>query len=191
MNVKEVAERLAQQAKEIGVRFPLTFTDAQVRQEVGAALMLSKNSDGFDETTVIPTLIDKFGLIDSKNESTEVTKTAKKRKSKSKEETEDLTDETKSAEKKPRVVKVVNEGNRAVAEAIQEMAGVYFKNGDPRKGGVFSKAAKAIRESESVISSKKEAKALKGVGDGIGTYVEEFLTLGSIAKLEELRAGTA
>lgn len=35
------------------------------------------------------------------------------------------------------------------------------------KGGVFSKGAKAIRECEIPITTKKEALALKGVGKGI------------------------
>ena len=35
------------------------------------------------------------------------------------------------------------------------------------KGGVFSKGAKAIRECETAITTKKEALALKGVGKGI------------------------
>lgn len=57
--------------------------------------------------------------------------------------------------------------------------------------GVFSKAAKAIRESDFYISTAKEAMTLKGVGKGIAGYMEEMLQTGSIQKLEELRAGTA
>lgn len=57
--------------------------------------------------------------------------------------------------------------------------------------GVFSKAAKAIRECDTAIGSKKEAMGLKGVGKGIAGYIEEFLNSGKIEKLEELRAGTA
>ena len=57
--------------------------------------------------------------------------------------------------------------------------------------GVFSKAAKAIRECNDVISCKKDAMALKGVGKGIAGYIEEMLETGKIIKLEELRAGMA
>jgi DNA polymerase/3'-5' exonuclease PolX len=57
--------------------------------------------------------------------------------------------------------------------------------------GVFSKAAKAIRECETYISTAKEAMALKGVGKGIAAYIEEYLKTGMISKLEEMRAGTA
>ena len=59
------------------------------------------------------------------------------------------------------------------------------------KGGVYSKAAKAIRESETPIKDKKSAMGLKGVGKGIATYILEYISSGMIAKLEELRAGTA
>ena len=48
-----------------------------------------------------------------------------------------------------------------------EIATAYFKNGDRMKGGVFSKGAKAIRDCEIPITTKKEALALKGVGKGI------------------------
>ncbi len=42
-----------------------------------------------------------------------------------------------------------------------------------------------------MITSKKLAKALPGVGEGIATYIEEFLTTGMVKKLEEIRAGIA
>jgi hypothetical protein len=84
---------------------------------------------------------------------------------------------------------VAVEANRPIAEAIVEMASLYFKGGDPRKGGVFSKAAKAIREADFQISTAKQAMSLKGVGKGIAGYIEEKLTTGEIVRLEELRAG--
>lgn len=57
--------------------------------------------------------------------------------------------------------------------------------------GVFSKAAKAIRESSLHITSAKTAMSLKGIGKGIAGYIEEFLETGQIKKLEEMRAGFA
>jgi DNA polymerase/3'-5' exonuclease PolX len=103
-----------------------------------------------------------------------------------------------------------------------EMADIYFKNSDARKGGkfdahvdarlitcnvsyietcehkskcihagVFSKAAKAIREADFAITDGKSATALKGVGKGIATYIQELIDTGMIEKLEELRAGIA
>ncbi len=57
--------------------------------------------------------------------------------------------------------------------------------------GVFSKAAKALRECETAVTTTKEAMALKGVGKGIAGYVQEMLDTGVITKLEEIRAGYA
>ena len=57
--------------------------------------------------------------------------------------------------------------------------------------GVFSKAAKAIRECETEVQTRKEAMALKGVGKGIASYIEEFRDTGVVIKLEELRGGVA
>lgn len=91
----------------------------------------------------------------------------------------------------PKTSVVAEESNRKVAEAVKEMADIYFKNKDMRKGGVFSKAAKAIRECETPITTAKEAMALKGIGKGIAGYIDEFLQTGEIQKLEELRAGIA
>lgn len=57
--------------------------------------------------------------------------------------------------------------------------------------GVFSKGAKAIREADFLITDKKAAMKLPGVGKGIAGYIEELKDSGSIRQLEELRAGTA
>ena len=57
--------------------------------------------------------------------------------------------------------------------------------------GVFSKAAKAIRECDFALTDRKSAMQLKGVGKGIAGYIDELLETGKITKLEELRAGIA
>ncbi len=57
--------------------------------------------------------------------------------------------------------------------------------------GVFSKAAKALRECETEITTEKQALALPGVGKGIAKYIMEKINTGNITKLEELRAGYA
>lgn len=48
-----------------------------------------------------------------------------------------------------------------------EISAAYFQNGDKMKGGVYSKGAKAIRDCETQIVTRKEALALKGVGKGM------------------------
>jgi DNA polymerase/3'-5' exonuclease PolX len=56
---------------------------------------------------------------------------------------------------------------------------------------VFSKAAKAIREAELPLKTKKDAMTLKGVGKTIAENILELNEKGSIEKLEMLRAGLA
>lgn len=207
MNIKETAEVLLKRAIEEHIRFPKTWTESQKRQSVGAAMMLRKTGDEFDHDSIINDLIEKYGKDsgsklkekdDDKNievvkeDDDAPVKTNGKRASKRKLKSDDASDNEEKGEiKKKKVDEIGSEDNRGIAEAIREMAGLYFKNKDPRKGGVFSKAAKAIRECPTPISNKKEAKALKGVGDKIAEYIEEYLSSGMIEKLEELRAGTA
>jgi hypothetical protein len=163
--------------------------------------MLNKNEDGatFNIEAALESLTEKYGLNEKATAAAAKKESGKKRKNEnSDDEGEgdgDGEDEDKKKSKKPKAPSktsiVAEEKNRAVAEAIKEMADIYFKNKDMRKGGVFSKAAKAIRECETVISTKKDAMALKGIGKGIAGYIEEFFETGTIEKLEELRAGTA
>lgn len=172
--------------------------------------MLHRNGSLFDEAAALEELVSKYGTEepDVKTESP----TKKKRKPEGGEKGgEDDVASPSSAAKKPKKTDIVTvEGNRAAAEAIKEMADIYFKNKDNRKGGehhlvdlmccnlmaialsgVFSKGAKAIREADFLITDKKAAMKLPGVGKGIAGYIEELKESGSIRQLEELRAGTA
>jgi hypothetical protein len=155
--------------------------------------LIFRNEGGFDLEGALESLVDKYGKEEESTASPK--KSTKKRKKDTEADDENEEEEegdSKQKKKAPKKTEIVaEERNRPIAEAIKEMADIYFKNKDARKGGVFSKAAKAIRECESVITTKKEAKALKGVGDGIAGYIEELLQTGSIKKLEELRAGYA
>ena len=156
--------------------------------------MLFKNEDGtFNLEGGLESLIEKYGqsVVEEKPKS-------KKRKADEEEDEEEAGedgDEEGKKKKKPKAPPktsvVAEERNRRAAEAIQEMATIYFKNKDMRKGGVFAKAAKALRECETYVSTKKEAMELKGIGKGIAAYIEEVLQNGTIQKLEELRAGIA
>ena len=185
MNPKEAAGKLLAKAVAANVRFPKIWEETEKTRTCGAEVMMSKSDDGsFDLDAALASLIEKYG--------TEEKITGKKKK---KEDVIDLEDEdNEESEKKKKVKKsdtVACEENREIAAIIKEMADVYFQNKDARKGGVFSKAAKAIRECETEISSEKEAVKLPGIGKSIGAYVQEFLNTGCITKLEELRAGTA
>lgn len=94
--------------------------------------MLHKTSDGFDKESALKTLIDKYGMEDSKQEATSP---VNKRKSDGSDEDGSQIDSKKKA-KKSEVV--ANEKNRPVAEAIKEMADACFKSKDMRKGGKYS-----------------------------------------------------
>jgi hypothetical protein len=91
--------------------------------------MTHRKDDGFDLDAALEGLIEKYGQEDV------VKKTpSKKRKD---DGVVDLTgDEDVASNKKvKKTATVANEFNRPVAEAITELAGLYFKNKDTRKGG--------------------------------------------------------
>jgi hypothetical protein len=191
-NPKEIAAKFMTLAIEMKIRFPKTWDEAQIRKCVGATLLLNRGDEPgtFNEKGVLNDLEEKFG-VDEAEIAKQTKKNPKKRTSESGEGHDDDEDDTKTSKKPKKTETVAVEDNRGIAEAIKEMADIYFKNKDARKGGVFSKAAKAIREADFAITTAKQAMSLAGVGKGIASYAEEFLTTGVIAKLEELRAGTA
>jgi hypothetical protein len=152
--------------------------------------LLHRAAGGFDVADALVALEGIYGIDESIQIQPEPPRTKKR-------QTDDAAlenDSIEKAEHAPKVKKtdtVKNENNRAIAEAIKDIADVYYKNKDIRKGGVFSKAAKAIRETDIHLISGKVAMKLDGVGKGIAAYVDEFNEHGFIKKLEELRAGTA
>ena len=164
--------------------------------------MAFRSSGEFDKDGAIAALIEKYGVDEKVIIKTESGK-------RSADDDAELDIAEKQSKKTKKSLACVCEENRCVAEAIMEMAGFYFKNGDARKGGVpsniypisvlyvigcigvFSKAAKALRDSETVIKTKKDAMLLNGIGKGIAMYVEEYLDSNVIKRLEELRAGIA
>lgn len=92
----------------------------------------------------------------------------------------------------PKVSKLevyANNANRGFGDALLEMAQLYYKAALGMKGGSYSKAAKAIRESEEEIRSGKEAMKIKGIGKSIGLFIDEFLEKGFVERLEKMRAG--
>ena len=203
-NARGAASNLSRMATAKNCRFPKIWDEKKVLQECGKTILLYKRDDGtFDYEEALEFLLEKYGsekpskeapkiiVIDDESEKTPT----KKRKSTSKRKAETIEakeDEEGSGKKKQKKSEMYTvEENRAVGEAIYEMAGIYFKNKDARKGGVFSKAAKAIRECAFQIQTMKEAMNLPGIGKGIATYMQEFFDTGVITKLEEMRAGMA
>jgi hypothetical protein len=84
-----------------------------------------------------------------------------------------------------------NEANKPAYLALKELAGLYFQTGENFKGGVYSKAAKAVRETEEHLTETKAIVKLKikGVGKGTAAICEEIVQNGFCDKLEKMRAG--
>lgn len=99
--------------------------------------MLHRSGTVFDEAAALEELVSKYGVEEERGTKTE-SPTKKKRKPETdiKAEDDDKVGSPSSAVKKPKKTEIVAvEGNRAAAEAIKEMADIYFKNKDNRKGG--------------------------------------------------------
>jgi hypothetical protein len=186
---KEAAARIAVKATEERIRFPLTWTENQIRQAIGAALMMNRLDDGtFDDKAVLTALIEKFGQLEDPKKSKKRDSTAAdlddddsdaadEPEGEEGEEEPDEEGEGKSKkrkkrtpkEKKPKIKKteiMENEANRGIAVAIKEIGDIHFQNKDMKKGFVFAKAAKALRECPTAVTTKKEAMALPGIGAG-------------------------
>jgi len=193
-NPKEVAKKLLVSAQERNVRFPKIWNDMQLVQECGAILMANRSDGVFDVEAALEALVTKHGVEASQttesSSSSDISNKKRKTDTDNTDEHDEAAEQMKKKKEKKELVVLV-EANRPIADVILEMGSIYFKNGDARKGGVFSKAAKAIREAETEITNQKDAMKLKGIGKGIAAYVEEFLETKMITRLEEMRAGTA
>jgi hypothetical protein len=78
--------------------------------------------------------------------------------------------------------------NAKIISLLEEMASIYKAAGDMMRSTAYTGAAAAVRSStEPVTSGKAAAKALPGVGKASGDKIDEFLTTGTIKKLEEIR----
>lgn len=97
--------------------------------------MLHRNGSQFDEAAALEELISKYGTEESEVKSESPIKKKRKSDSEGKDGETEVASPS-SAAKKPKKTDIVTvEGNRAAAEAIKEMADIYFKNKDNRKGG--------------------------------------------------------
>ena len=206
VGMKEACEKVLEMASEQGVRFPKTWSGEEEKtNKMKAAFELlsvtDKMADGeFDIDAVVASLIEKFGQ--------EPSKVGEKRKAEPGEDVkgEDLEeiDEADGGSPKPKKKKKDNkkipeeqqkkniyavEENRDFGSQLQEIADLYYKAGESRKGGTFSKGAKAFREADMHITTPKEAMTLKGVGKGMAAYLTEYQEKGFLERLEKMRAG--
>mmetsp|Transcript_12817 Transcript_12817/g.38165 ORF Transcript_12817/g.38165 Transcript_12817/m.38165 type:complete len:305 (+) Transcript_12817:88-1002(+) len=81
--------------------------------------------------------------------------------------------------------------NAALAAAFKELSHFEYKQGDRFKGTAYKKVSDAIAEQAEPITSGKKASSGKtkiaGIGKASGEKIDEFLTTGAIAKLEEYK----
>ena len=175
------------------VRFPTIWDEKKVKQEIFTQLLSCKvekedGTEAFDKEQCLEQLLERYGREPEQAAAPAASK-GKKRPAEGDNGGEEGGSQSSSPSKAKKRDTVTVEQNRAVAEVLQEMADEYFKLKEPFKGGVYSKAAKAIREAESYVHTSKEACKLKGIGKSIGGAIEEIVATGSCTKLEKLRAG--
>jgi DNA polymerase/3'-5' exonuclease PolX len=88
-------------------------------------------------------------------------------------------------------------GNAPVIAAITELADLYFKDGNRNAGSSYKKVAKALSELKFEITKDNALGLHKGktkvanIGKSSAEKIHEFITTGTIQKLEEKRADLA
>lgn len=88
-------------------------------------------------------------------------------------------------------------GNAALVLALHELGELYFKEQNRNAGATYVKATKAIQElsfevtPENALGLGKNKTKIAGIGKGTAEKMHEFITTGTIAKLEEKRANNA
>ncbi|KAL7570144.1 hypothetical protein ACA910_019983 [Epithemia clementina (nom. ined.)] len=104
----------------------------------------------------------------------------------------------KKAKKQAALVDAVAcEANAAIVAALQELAELYFKEGNRNAGLSYNKAVAAIRDLSYEITEDNAKGLGKGkskvanIGKGTAEKIHEFISTGTIAKLEEKRADAA
>ena len=80
------------------------------------------------------------------------------------------------------------DSNEALAAAFDELKLYEVKAGGRFAGVTYDKVAKAIRAKKSVITAGSDLKDTAGVGASSIAKIDEFLSTGKIAKLEEHRS---
>ena len=74
--------------------------------------------------------------------------------------------------------------NKLIAEALQEVSELRFKEGNVRSGVQHKKAAKTISSLNYEITSGAHARQIRGIGPKIGAKIDEILERGKLEILE-------
>mmetsp|Transcript_15701 Transcript_15701/g.34132 ORF Transcript_15701/g.34132 Transcript_15701/m.34132 type:complete len:175 (-) Transcript_15701:302-826(-) len=140
--------------------------DSKAKMEIGKIIVANKNSPA-DE--VMGLIVEQFGFS-AVNEEQQKTKT------------------------EAATAVCGHPGNVGIMEAINELSSLYFKDGNANAGGTYKKVAGAIKELDFEITADnakglgKGKTKIAGIGKGSADKIHEFVTTGSIEKLEEKRA---
>ena len=79
--------------------------------------------------------------------------------------------------------------NAPLAGVFKELSSFEYKKGDNIKGTAYKKVSAALAAHTAQITSGKEAKKLAGIGKSSADKIDEFLSSGKVAKLEEYKQG--
>lgn len=138
-NPKEIAQNLYKSAVERHVRFPKIWDEQKSVQACGTTLMLFRDGTKFDVAAALEELVTKYGTeeptVEVESTGMDGSPTTKKKRKSAASENDTASSPSSAAKKVKKTDIVTVEGNRAAAEAIKEMADIYFKNKDNRKGG--------------------------------------------------------
>ncbi|CAM9350087.1 unnamed protein product [Pylaiella littoralis] len=97
-------------------------------------------------------------------------------------------DETAPKKKRPSKAKqCACPENKDMAEAFDELAGLYFKEGS-KAGGVYKKVVSAIKDMPEPLLAPPKKGQVPGIGPKTIQKIDEFLKTGKMQILEEKRA---
>jgi DNA polymerase/3'-5' exonuclease PolX len=92
------------------------------------------------------------------------------------------------ASKKPSSTSAPGSNNSNIHKMLLELAETERAKGEKFKSSAYVKAARAIKECKEEITSGKQAKQLKDIGEKIAKKIDELLATGTLERLERDRA---
>jgi len=78
-------------------------------------------------------------------------------------------------------------GNERIAEILEELGAIYRIKRDFFRARGFERAVETVRTCQAPILSGRQARRLKGIGDGIARRIDAILIGGTLEELEELK----
>jgi Helix-hairpin-helix domain len=148
-----------------GKHLDLPDDEGAARMKIGTAIAQNRDLSAGD---MVKHLVKELGFVEAKAELAMKKETA-----------------LESAVKEPQ--------NAGIVAAFQELAELYYKEGNRNAGTTYTKVVKALRELPYVITEDNAQGLCKGktkvanIGKSSADKIYEFVTTGTMAKLEEKR----